>query len=161
MSAQQAPASSTNTTAIHRNGNAGMRGLDISGDSPPPEYNLVMHENPRHGLIILYFYYYNLFAKYSKNIFIYLINSKAFQYCFLVNMKNRIYLIFTFDYNLYFDDVIFRIHFSLNLYYGLLFIYKFLLSSIYGTCIMIYYIMNVLWLQKNYFLSVLFFKHFW
>lgn len=36
-------------------GNSGMRGSGYSGDSPPPDYNIVVHGN-RHGFFLYYFF---------------------------------------------------------------------------------------------------------
>ncbi|GAB0094936.1 Protein tweety homolog [Sergentomyia squamirostris] len=39
----------TGTLTMSRNGTAGLRGLEYSGDSPPPEYNVVVHGNRNSG----------------------------------------------------------------------------------------------------------------
>lgn len=35
-----------------RNGTSNKRGLAYSGDSPPPDYNIVVHDTSRHGFFI-------------------------------------------------------------------------------------------------------------
>lgn len=42
------------TGTIGRNGSAAMRGLAYNGESPPPEYNVVVHDtSKRHGFFTL------------------------------------------------------------------------------------------------------------
>lgn len=54
-------------------GNSGMRGSGYSGDSPPPDYNIVVHGN-RHGLIFYYFFLF-IILFITKITFILLKNS--------------------------------------------------------------------------------------
>jgi hypothetical protein len=51
---QQNGGSSSTAGLSVRNGGAGMRGLEKIGESPPPEYNVVvLHENIRHGFFFI------------------------------------------------------------------------------------------------------------
>ena len=55
---QFGPSAGSSHISTRNGGNtAGLRGLALSipGDSPPPEYNVVVHEN-RHGFFLLLFF---------------------------------------------------------------------------------------------------------
>lgn len=64
-----------------RNGTSNKRGLAYSGDSPPPDYNIVVHDNSRHGffifrfisilIFIIFLFLLNLHSKFYQSISIY------------------------------------------------------------------------------------------
>lgn len=45
------PSATSTLTAPNRNGLSAIRGLAYTGDSPPPDYNIVVHDN-RHDFLV-------------------------------------------------------------------------------------------------------------
>lgn len=56
---QQNQGSSSAVSNVGRNGTAQIRGLAYNGESPPPDYNIVVHDT-RHGFLFIIFLIFSL-----------------------------------------------------------------------------------------------------